>query len=439
MVADALPALTPPLHSDAFRRRRTANWLVLGVTYATMYMGRYNFGLVNKTLSDKYGFDTTQIGAIISTASAIYGLSAIFNGPIADRIGGRKAMLIGVFGAVVFNIAFGLAAYIGALDSKSLLLGYFATVWSFNQYFQSYSALSLIKVNASWFHITERGRFSAIFGSMIQFGRFGILFLGGLLVAYAPWQWVFFAPAAIMFVMGILTYFWVQNGPEDAGLAPFDTQDASSGDTSKVNLAYVAKRVFTNPIALTIAAAEACTGVVRKGFEEWFPRYMQEHLHLSTASSVFQRGAFSVVAAAVAGAFAAGYASDMLFDNRRPPVALIGYGLQAVALVTISLAPSTMTVIAAFMLNSFAVSVVHSMLSGTASMDFGGKKAAASAAGMFDGMQYIGGMLAGVPLGWVIKTYGWGGWGPSMAVFSVIGLGLMATLWNAKPKPGASH
>jgi OPA family glycerol-3-phosphate transporter-like MFS transporter len=426
MVAEAPLAITKPLHSDAFRRRRTANWLVLGVTYATMYMGRYNFGLVNKTLSDTYGFDTTQIGTIITIASGIYGVSAIFNGPIADRIGGRRAMLIGVFGAVVFNVAFGM-------------VGYFATVWSLNQYFQSYSALSLIKVNASWFHVTERGRFSAIFGSMIQSGRAGILSLGGLLIAVGPWPWVFFVPAAIMSVMGIVTFLVVQNGPEDTGFAAFDTEDASSGDQGKVDLAYVAKKVFTNPITLTIAAAEACTGVVRKGFEEWFPRYMQEHLHLSTGSGVFQRGAWSIVLAGVAGAFAAGYASDILFDNRRPPVALIGYCMQAVALVAISLSPSTTAVIAAFVLNSFAVSVVHSMLSGTASMDFGGKKAAASATGMFDGMQYIGGMLAGFPLGWVIKTYGWGGWGPSMAIFSLIGLGLMATLWNARPKPGGGH
>lgn len=429
----APPDLKPPDHSEAFRRRRTANWLVLGLTYATMYMGRYNFGLVNKSLSDKYGFDKVEIGTIISTASLIYGVSAIFNGPIADRIGGRRAMLIGVFGAVVFNLAFGMGAYIGALDSKSLLLTYFASVWSLNQYFQSYSALSLIKVNASWFHIAERGRFSAIFGSMIQSGRAGILSLGGLLVALGPWQFVFFAPAAIMAVMGVLTYLVVQDGPEQAGHEPFDTQDASSGDTGKVDLAYVAKKVFTNPIALTIAAAEFCTGVVRKGFEEWFPRYMQEHLHLSTASGVFQKGAWSIVIAGIAGAFAAGYTSDIFFKNRRPPVALLGYTLQVIALTLISLVTNPTLIIAAFVLNSFAVSVVHSMLSGTASMDFGGKKAAATAAGMFDGMQYVGGTLAGIPLGWVIAKYGWGGWGPSMAVFSIIGLGLMATLWNARP------
>ncbi len=435
----AAPPIKAPNHSDAFRRRRTANWLVLGLTYATMYMGRYNFGLVNKSLSVQYGFDTKQIGAIISTASLIYGLSAIFNGPIADRIGGRRAMLIGVFGGAVFNIAFGLGAYLGVVDSKSVLIGYFATMWALNNYFQSYSALSLIKVNASWFHISERGRFSAIFGSMIQSGRAGILSLGGILVAKAPWQWVFFVPAMMMIFMGLLTYFVVQDSPEKAGQPAFDTQDASSGYTGKVDFAYIAKLVFTNPITLTIAAAEFCTGVVRKGFEEWFPRYMQEHLHVATDSGVFQKGAWSVVIAGIAGAFVAGYASDLFFQNRRPPVALIGYVLQAIALVTISLAPSTGFIILAFVVNSFAVSMVHSMLSGTASMDFGGKKAAATAAGMFDGMQYVGGALAGYPLGWIIGKYGWGGWGPSLAVFSVIGILLMATLWNARPTGSGGH
>ncbi len=444
LMDDAVPPAAPlPIkahdHTEAFRKRRVANWLVLGLTYATMYMGRYNFGLVNKSLSDIYGFDTKQIGAIISTASLIYGLSAIFNGPIADRIGGRKAMLIGVAGGAFFNLAFGLGAYIGALDSKTLLIGYFATMWSLNMYFQSYSALSLIKVNASWFHITERGRFSAIFGSMIQSGRAGILSLGGLLVALGPWQWVFFAPAVIMAIMGVVTYFVVQDSPEKAGQPAFDPQDASSGYTGKVDFAYIAKLVFTNPVTLTIAAAEFCTGVVRKGFEEWFPRYMQEHLHVKTDSGVFQKGAWSVVLAGIAGAFVAGYASDIFFKNRRPPVALIGYVLQVFALVAISLAPSTGLIIAAFVVNSFAVSMVHSMLSGTASMDFGGKRAAATAAGMFDGMQYVGGTLAGYPLGWLIGKYGWGAWGPSLAVFSLIGLVLMATLWNARPSGSGGH
>src|SRR5436309_12697248 len=165
--------LERPRHSAPFRVRRTQNWLVLGLTYASMYMARYNFSFANKSLSDTYGWSKAQIGTIISTATLVYGIAALFNGPLADRFGGRRAMLIGACGACVFNLMFGLGAYLGFLGTGPLLLGYFATVWTLNMYFQSYSALALIKVNSGWFHVTERGVFSAIFGSMIQSVRAG--------------------------------------------------------------------------------------------------------------------------------------------------------------------------------------------------------------------------------------------------------------------------
>ena len=63
---------------------------------------------------------------------------------------------------------------------------------------------------------------------------------------------------------------------DEAGLPALDTADASSGYTGQVDFKYVARVVFTNPVTLTIAAAEFCTGFVRHGFEQWFPRYMQE-------------------------------------------------------------------------------------------------------------------------------------------------------------------
>jgi OPA family glycerol-3-phosphate transporter-like MFS transporter len=423
-----------PLHSREFRRRRARNWLTLGITYAAMYMGRYNLSFANKALSDTYGWDKTQVGTIITAALTLYGLSALFNGPIADRIGGRKAMIIGVFGAVVFNIAFGFGAFLGFLGTGTLLLGYFATAWSLNMYFQSYSALSVIKVNSGWFHVRERGVFSAIFGSMIQSGRALIFIVGGIAVTVLPWQWVFFIPAGIMCVMGLLTIRFVRDLPEDAGFASFDTADASSGDTETVNLRYLMKKIFTNPVTLTIAVAEFCTGFVRHGFEQWFPRYMQETQHLALDSSVFQGGAISVVIAGIIGAFIAGTISDWLFKSRRTPVAFIGYSLQIISLGIVWLAPGIEWIIAAFVMNSLAISMVHSMLSGTASMDFGGQKAAASATGLFDGMQYIGGAAVGSGMGWMLETFGWGVWGPSMIGFSVIGAILMLKLWNAVPK-----
>jgi len=429
--------LLTPNHSKEFVSRRTQNWLALGLTYAAMYMARYNFGFANKSLSDTYGWDKTQVGTIISTATLLYGISALFNGPIADRLGGRRAMLIGALGATLFNLAFGLGAYLGFLGTGAVLLGYLATVWTLNMYFQSYSALALIKVNSGWFHVSERGVFSAIFGSMIQSGRALVYFLMATpFMVMLPWQWKFFIPAMCTGVMAFITWRVVQDSPKDAGLDDFDPQDATSGDTEKITFRYVARKVFTNPVAITIAIAEFCTGFVRHGFEQWFPRYMQEAQHLPFDHPIFQRGAFAVVIAGIAGAFVAGFASDKLFGHRRPPVAFIGYVIQIVCLWVVWQAPSLNAIIIAFTFNSLAISMVHSMLSGTASMDFGGKRAAATAAGMFDGMQYVGGSFTGAGLGWLLDHYGWGAWGPSMIGFSAIGAVLMLFLWNARPGRG---
>ncbi|MDR3608611.1 MAG: MFS transporter [Oligoflexia bacterium] len=423
-----------PQFSAAFRRRRAMNWLTLGFTYSTMYMGRYNLSFANKSLSTIYGFDKAQVGTIISSGLFIYGVSAIFNGPLADRLGGRRAMLIGATGTVLFNFLFGLGAYLGILGTGAYLIGYFAMIWALNSYFQSFSALSLIKVNASWFHVKERGVFSAIFGTMIQGGRMLIYTIGPLIVLYLPWQWVFFIPGALVSVMAWLTYLNVRNAPEECGLEPIDVQDATSGDTEPVTTRYVVKKVFGSPVLLTIAAAEFCTGFVRHGFEQWFPRYMQEAQKLPLDSQVFKAGALAVVFAGVLGAFSAGTLSDWVFKGRRPPVAFLGYLLQVLSLAVVWRAPGLNWVIAAFITNSFAISMVHSMLSGTSSMDFGGKRAAATAAGLLDGMQYLGGSFVGIGLGWLLDHYGWSVWGPSMIGFSAIGLILMAFLWNARPR-----
>jgi OPA family glycerol-3-phosphate transporter-like MFS transporter len=145
------------------------------------------------------------------------------------------------------------------------------------------------------------------------------------------------------------------------------------------------------------------------------------------------------VVAGILGAFAAGTVSDWVFRSRRPPVAFIGYSLQIVCLAVVWYSPGIDWIIGAFVVNSFAISMVHSMLSGTASMDFGGRKAAATATGMFDGMQYIGGAAVGYGMGWMLENFGWATWGPSMIGFSAIGAILMAKLWNTVPRKGGGH
>src|ERR1051325_4064904 len=71
-------------HTAAFRRRRTLNWVPLGLTYAFLYMARYNMTAL-KTVG---GISQQNFGHIDFWGSLVYGLSFLINGPLADRLRG---------------------------------------------------------------------------------------------------------------------------------------------------------------------------------------------------------------------------------------------------------------------------------------------------------------------------------------------------------------
>lgn len=94
-------------HTPAFRFRRLLNWFPLGLTYATLYMGRYNLTVAQGALGDL--ISKVAFGEIFAIGAVVYGFAFVINGPITDRWGGRRAMLIAAAGAAVANIAMGLA------------------------------------------------------------------------------------------------------------------------------------------------------------------------------------------------------------------------------------------------------------------------------------------------------------------------------------------
>ena len=56
-VISRLPTVDEVNHSEAFKRRRVMNWLPLGLTYAFLYMGRYNLKV------SKFKFEEMQDAA----------------------------------------------------------------------------------------------------------------------------------------------------------------------------------------------------------------------------------------------------------------------------------------------------------------------------------------------------------------------------------------
>src|SRR3954471_24460273 len=92
----------------AFGRRRAQNWLVLGFLYAFFYATRYNLSALSGQLCASFGWTNTEYGVFETMMPFVYGISVLVNGPLADRIGGKKAFLFGAAGVVVMNFLFGL-------------------------------------------------------------------------------------------------------------------------------------------------------------------------------------------------------------------------------------------------------------------------------------------------------------------------------------------
>jgi len=468
----------PMGHSAAYRSRRFRNWFPLGITYATFYMGRYNLNVSSKTMMDAFHLSKGQFGTIATAGFWTYALAVIFNGPLADRIGGKKAILIGAAGAAALNLVIGLL-FLSGWQTK-IVVG-MSLLYAVNQYFQSFGALSIVKVNAPWFHVRERGIFGGIFGIMISSGYFLAMTVGGWILALLPWFWVFLVPSAAIAAMFVADWYLVKDTPAQAGFADFDTGDATSHDADRdkpVDWHHLATRVFTNPVIITLAVAEFCTGFVRQGLMLWFVPFLKEVHGIAAGSFLFSVATLGVTVGGIVGGLLCGYLSDRWFQSRRPPVAFVFYLGQIVSLVILGQAAAPW--LAAFMIGFTCLWIfgVHGMLSGTASMDFGGRKAAATAAGMLDGIQYVAAGFTGYWMGWVLKTFGWDGasattanvpgwlagilglfgwhaasaatkapaaanaqvWVLCIIPFSVMGALIMTRLWNARPvSRGASR
>jgi OPA family glycerol-3-phosphate transporter-like MFS transporter len=442
-------------HTDAFRRRRIMNWLPLGLTYAFLYMGRYNLTVSKNALGSLMPKD--DFGTIFFWGTLVYGVSFLLNGPLTDKIGGRKTIMIAAVGAAVMNVLMGVTvwAILNGHYAPSNLVVAFSVLYSLNMYFQSFGAVSIVKVNASWFHVSERGVFGAIFGVLISLGVY-FAYDGGRIIVeaaaasvadvpggVAPYWMVFYIPAGLLLVFAVIDYFTVRDTPGDTGHVDFDTADASSGDTGPaLGVAEVARRMFTNPVIVTIAAIEFCSGFLRNAIMQWYIIFAKE-THIMESFVPHHWGMLLCCAGILGGTFA-GVISDRVFQSRRGPVAGILYaGMLAGAGVLIGILTTPVVGwLVVFM--SLCIIGVHGMLSGTASMDFGGKRNVGVAVGIIDGLVYLGTAAQAIIYGQILPKgdaaadpANWWMWPIAMVPVAAVGFYLATRIWNAKPQPRA--
>jgi OPA family glycerol-3-phosphate transporter-like MFS transporter len=402
--------------------------------YTSYYLCRYNLSLTNKAISDEFGFSKAQMGTIISFALLAYAIGQPINGLLVDKFGGKRAMLIGAAGTILMNLAFGVASFWG-------VLGLFVLIRSVDGYVQSFGGSGFVKINAAWFSQKERGTFAGIFGFMINLGRMGIftvgpallggfVFLGMWSVPPMHWRWLFWIPAGVATVIAILLVIFVKDTPEEAGFHGVHKGEADHEDLDvRTEVVTVLKKILRNPNIWVIACAYACTGAVRQSIDQWFPRYLQEVLHVGMDSPQLKWLGFFIPFVASLGSVISGYISDTVFQGRRAPVAMWLYFIETVVILIAAQMHSVNLVLLFFVLISFTANATHSIMGPAAAMDIGGRKMAGFAHGLIDAFQYLGGSLAGALLGAFIDR-SWDYYFYFMVPFGLIGGTLMWTIRN---------
>jgi OPA family glycerol-3-phosphate transporter-like MFS transporter len=222
-------------------------------------------------------------------------------------------------------------------------VGLLTLLFALNMYFQSFGAVAIVKVNASWFHLRERGTFGGIFGILISLGLYFAYDVIGRIKGAFDIQWIFLVPAMILFVFFVLSWLFVRNNPSDTGHPDFDLGDATKQDDPDApklgfgpwlqQIFVVLRKMLSHPVLLTIALIELCSGFLRQAILQWGPDF-GKGVGMGN-SFVFQNWGMVSCVAGITGGMFAGAISDHLFDSRRSPVSAVLYGIMLAGAIVI--------------------------------------------------------------------------------------------------------
>ncbi|MCM0604772.1 MAG: MFS transporter [Xanthomonadaceae bacterium] len=449
----------PLKHTKKFMWTRFKSWFPLAITYAFIYLARYNLD----TLATAEVITKAEKSQISGWGFFVYAISLFASGPLVDRLGGKKGIILGGMGAAIFNTLMGWVLYLHLHGRLSVnLIWTLSILYSGNMFFQSFGAISTIKIKSYWFHVRERGIFGAIFGTVISLGvyfafdwseaisravnvkyfdqadSFGVLMHSLFLIekndVSAFWL-QFFIPSWILIFMSILNIIFIKDSPDEAGFNKFETHDASHSNQVDLGSWWkVIRMVMTNRVLLMIGIVEFTSGVLRDGVMKWYRLFAKE-TGLGVPSMMEHWGLWAAVLGIV-GSFFAGWASDKIFHSRRAPVAAIALVLMffATGFMMTMVYGYSYVVGGAVLVMMMAVIGVHSIMSGTATADFGGRKGAATATGVADGFSKLGSALQEFVLGAIITKDTWYYWPSFLMPFTVLGLYFAVKMWKELPE-----
>ena len=429
-----------------YRKWRLRVFATTWLAYVGYYLVRQAFSVAKIPIVEDatIRISRAQLGWVDSGYSIVYAAGQFIWGPLGDRFGPRRVVMIGLsivtLTAVIWGFAPELIAPLPAALGAVWLFLFLGIVQGIGQ---SSGWSPLVKNMASWFSLRERGRVMGWWSTNFAVGAWvGVTLAGVVIQVSGHWRFSFFVSAFLL--LGIMTLFrlFQRDRPQDVGLPSIEeyhgereslVEAGDSPEDEPEGSWTVIAEVFRNPIVWVLAVSYFSLKLTRYTFMFWGPLYVKDTLGTGIAESALIKGLFDL--GGPLGMLAAGYASDRLFGSRRMPVVIISLVALAAVLAanTLFAAAGTPGVCVFLFAAGFFLYGPDALISGTAAMDFGTKKAAGTAAGMINGVGSIGSVVAGILPAWLSGEQDWSGVFFLFIATLAVTIVLLLPLWNRKP------
>ena len=287
-----------------------------------------------------------------------------------------------------------------------------------------------------WFSDKERGVKMSIWNTAHNVGGGTIAIIAMIGVSmFGSWKGVFYLPALIAIVGGIVFIIFARDMPQSVGLPPIeeyknDYPDVKVDDREREmsGKEILFKYVLNNKFLWSIAIANIFVYLVRYGIINWVPTYLKEVRNFDTRSSSIAFALFEY--AAIPGTIIVGWISDKVFHGRRAPIGII-----CMVGVTIGVfvywKSSNVIAINCALASIGALIYGPVMLIGVSALDLVPKKAAGTAAGFTGLFGYMGGeVLAEAAMGGIVDKFSWSGGFIFLMVSCVLSIVFLLFAWN---------
>ncbi|MBB6051277.1 MFS transporter [Armatimonas rosea] len=400
--------------------------LLLTLGYAGYYFCRASFSVAKPQLIEFLVAGGTMdkaaakiaLGGVASAATLAYACGKFASGALADFWSGRRNFLMGMIGAIVFSLMF---AFSGTLPL-------FTLAWVLNRLIQALGWPGALKVTGSWYPASSYGTAVGVLSLSYLFGDFAARqFHGALINNGVGWQGLFIGGAIVLAVLLVLNALFLR---ENSTTTPTEAGESTAPDETPEP---DAKAFLRSPSFWCVCIISLAFTLARETFNEWTPTYLVEFGKLSKGTAATQSSFFPLF-----GGFAvilAGKLSDGLGRSGRAFILLLSLPVIALLLSTLALLPAgSPLLIFAISATGFFLIGPYSFLAGALSLDFGGKKAGATASGIIDGIGYLGGVLAGESMARLSVALGWKGAFFTLGGVLLVSLIPAAYFWKEQKK-----